>query len=361
MTSKKYTSIKLYAGPKALKSIQENGLSPQSIKVIAGASGGPKWFVLNRLDRFIFGDWLKDINHSIHLVGSSSGSWRFASLAQKNPLKAYDRLEEAYREQRYPDNPSPQFVKQRAEDMLAYILGPDGAQQILDNPYLHTNIMAVRSKRFTRSGHVAPLLAGLALTFLVNLFSRQSLGLFYERAFFYAPNERPPFFHLTDFPTQHIKLTPQNLEKALIASGAIPIVVSPVKNIVGATPGLYRDGGLLDYNFDIPFLKEEGIVLYPHFNKQLIPGWFDKSLPWRAPAKNNVDNVLLICPSDSLVETLRYQKIPDRKDYNVLDHDERIDYWNSVLKDTEVMADEFSEMIASENVSQYVEPLVGKR
>ena len=369
MISKKTSAIKLYAGPKALKSIQENGLTPQSIKVIVGASGGPKWFVLNRLDRFIFGEWLSGISHSIHLLGSSSGSWRFACFAQQNPMDAYDRLEEAYRDQRYPDKPSPQFVKQRAEEMLHYILGSDGLQHILDNPHFHTNIMAVRSKAFTRSTNRGTLLAGLALSFLANIFHRRSLGLFYERAFFHAPKEKPPFFHLNDFPTQHIKLTSDNLEKALIATGAIPLVVSPVTNISGATPGLYRDGGLLDYNFDIPFLgrddldqddlnqDQDGIVLYPHFNNQLIPGWFDKALTWRNPIRSHLDNILLICPSDELVGTLRYQKIPDRKDYKVLDHNERIDYWNSVLTETECMAEEFSEIVSSESVSQFIEPI----
>ena len=52
------------AGRKAYTIIKEKGLHPEMVKVIAGAAGGPKWLVLNHLDRYIFSTWLKtELSH----------------------------------------------------------------------------------------------------------------------------------------------------------------------------------------------------------------------------------------------------------------------------------------------------------
>ena len=115
---------------------------------------------------------------------------------------------------------------------------------------------------------------------------------------------------------------------------------------------------MLDYNFDIPFLKQDGIVLYPHFTDRLIPGWFDKTLKWRSPNRHHLDNVLLICPSDEFVAKLRYRKIPDRTDFKNLDDKERISFWQSVITETLRMGDEFSELVYRDNVADYIDPLI---
>ena len=36
-----------------------------------------------------------------------------------------------------------------------------------------------------------------------------------------------------------------------MASGSIPIVMKRVRNISCAPKGIYRDGGLIDYHFDL--------------------------------------------------------------------------------------------------------------
>ena len=65
-------------------------------------------------------------------------------------------------------------------------------------------------------------------------------------------------------PTQHVLLTKDNLRQAVLASGSIPMVLNPVENIAGAGRGLYYDGGVTDYHFDLSF-SDSGLVLYPHF------------------------------------------------------------------------------------------------
>ena len=52
-----------------MQHIAQNGLQPQDIGVAPGAAGGLKGLILRPLDRFIFGDWLAQSSHTMHLVG----------------------------------------------------------------------------------------------------------------------------------------------------------------------------------------------------------------------------------------------------------------------------------------------------
>ncbi len=52
---------------------------------------------------------------------------------------------------------------------------------------------------------------------------------------------------------------------AALATGALPYVVSGVENIPGAPPGVYRDGGLMDYQLNQDYDAPEGTIshLFP--------------------------------------------------------------------------------------------------
>jgi hypothetical protein len=51
------SSIILFAGSDARVKIAENGLNPVLFDSLVGASGGPKWFVLYELDRYLAGSF----------------------------------------------------------------------------------------------------------------------------------------------------------------------------------------------------------------------------------------------------------------------------------------------------------------
>ena len=40
----------------------------------------------------------------------------------------------------------------------------------------------------------------------------------------------------------------------------------------------------------------DGLVLYPHFQKTVIPGWLDKALKHRHRATAHLDRVVLLSP-----------------------------------------------------------------
>ena len=57
-------ALRLYAGPRARRHIEREGLGPQDIAVVPGAAGGPKGLVLGPLDRFVFGDYCPNVAHA---------------------------------------------------------------------------------------------------------------------------------------------------------------------------------------------------------------------------------------------------------------------------------------------------------
>ena len=122
--------------------------------------------------------------------------------------------------------------------------------------------------------------------------------------------DQSPFCSLNDLDTTIVPLTEENVSEAMLASGSIPFLLKGVRSVKGAPEGLYWDGGITDYHFDLPFHLIEGLVLYPHFSPVITPGWFDKKLFWRQPSSRHFDNVVLLTPSAEFTARLPGGKIP---------------------------------------------------
>ena len=348
------------AGKKAFSKIREEGLRPEMIKVIAGAAGGPKWLVLNHLDRIIFSSWFKMRTKPLFLLGSSIGAWRFAAASQNNHQKAIDRFQAEYLGQHYSSNPCPKEVTRETIRIMDGFIDDIKINEILQHPYMRLNIMAVRSKWAVSGDKKLFLASGLLAAMLFNTISRKMLGLFFERVLFYDERTIPPFWNMDGFPILKIPIKEDNLKKALLASGSIPIIMSGVDNISHAPKGTYRDGGVIDYHMDISFLdRDEGIVLYPHYTDRIIPGWLDKKLFWRKPSLSNMDNVLLVAPSEKFIERLPRKKIPDRNDFMHFKgrDDERIECWKTVIKKSERLGQEFLETVETGKIRELIKPM----
>jgi len=326
------------AGPMALEHIQQHGLRQDDIAVLVGASGGPKWFCLFGLDQYLAGEFFRGRQQPLQLLGSSAGAWRFGCFAQADPVAASQRFCDAYRTLCYAkDAGIDEITATSATVMDAVFPTQQHLQQVIDNPVFRLNFIVARSRKLNSGSGKAAQLGALTLTAAANLVSRKTLGLFYQRYLFQHPasggtNPTNSFFaDLQDLPTQRIPLTVDNLKPALLASGAIPLVISPVRHIPGAGFGHFVDGGITDYHFDWPFCNE-GLVLYPHFYPHLTPGWFDKSLGWRRAKGKNLQNMVLLCPSAAWVRSLPFGKIPDRTDFSSLSDEVRIAYWHEVTQ-----------------------------
>lgn len=350
-------ALTLYAGSSALKEINKNGLSPQSVKVLAAAAGGPKWFILYGLDRYLFGDFFSKKRDCLQTVGASAGAWRMACLAQQNPVAAIERLALNYSEETYTEKPDAAEISEHARIMLDKVLGETGADEIVKNNRVHSHFVTNRCKGLIASDNEHIQMAGLLASASCNAFSRTTLKYFFDRVVFHSQVSDRGFFNFDRFPTYYHHLSVENIRPVLLASGSIPVVLEGVKNIPGSEPGIYRDGGVTDYHFDFPFLKEKGIVLYPHFSRTILPGWFDKHLPWRKITPQNYHNVLLAVPSESFVAKLPYGKISDRSDFKNLADKERIQYFKTVLKEGEKLAEEFAQLVENGTGIDQIKPL----
>lgn len=350
-------SLTFRAGAGALASVRTHGFDISSVGTIAGASGGAKWLVLSQLDRAILSNLVPRMNNPVHLIGSSIGSWRFACYAQQDPVAAIDRLEKAYLEQTYSEKPDIHEITAKSREILNFVLGSTGVDEILSNPLFRMHVMAVRSRHVLAAENRGLLAAGLLTAAALNAVSRKSLGLFFERALFFDKRDVPPFFELVGLPIQRIEMSTANLADAVIATGSIPLVLSGVRNIAGAMPGVYRDGGVIDYHLDLPHSARERVTLFPHFYERLVPGWFDKKLKWRRPNPGNVDRTILISPSAEFVSTLPHAKIPDRSDFAKYTPDERVTAWRACVLACERLADEFNEVMVKDQLAARLQPL----
>ncbi len=345
------------AGPGALADVRRRGFAIERLGTIAGASGGAKWLVLSQLDRVMATQVLPKVSGPLHLVGSSIGAWRFACYAQADPLAAIERFEEAYLSQSYSARPDVAEITAKSREILDVLLGADGAAQIVDHPACRLHVMTVRSRRITASDRRLPLATALALAAAGNIISRRALGLFFARALFYDARDLPPFYNAPGFPLHRIPLDAHNLPQAVLASGAIPLVLAGVRNIAGAPPGTYRDGGVIDYHLDLPLSDPDRLTLFPHFFDRLVPGWFDKRLRYRRHSPDALDRTILVCPSPEFIERLPHGKVPDRRDFLDFPPAERERNWRRTVGLCRELADEFAEVLTGDELAARLQPL----
>jgi hypothetical protein len=88
-------------------------------------------------------------------------------------------------------------------------------------------------------------------------------------------------------------------------------------------------------------------VLYPHFQRQVVPGWLDKALKHRHRATAALDHMLLLAPDPQLVAALPNGKLPDRHDFMTYANDlaGRMRVWTGAAQASQQLADEFAEWL----------------
>ena len=349
-------ALRFKAGAEAYREIRAHGFDPALVQTLVGASGGAKWLVLSHLDRVLIRRFIAKRSAPLHVIGSSIGAWRFACYARRDPLAAIEHLEDAYVEQRYSARPSGAEVSARTREILAAVLGKGGVEEILSHPALHLHVVAARCRGPTASAGRHSLLAALGVAAAANALDRRLLGAFFVRTLFHDARARPPFGDPHSLATEHVVLTRENLADCIVASGAIPLVLDAVRDIAGAPPGVYRDGGIIDYHFDAELAEEGRIALYPHFYGHVTPGWFDKHWPSRRARPHSLERVLLVHPSEEFIAALPHGRLPDRHDFIRLTDAERIRSWRGVLERCCRLGEEL-EAALDGALAEHVEPL----
>lgn len=348
--------IKIIAGSEAHELINNRGFSSSMVKAVVAAAGGPKWFTTYGLVRYIIDDLLKDASADTHYIGSSVGSWQMAAATTSDPGAAIDRLQYAYANHIYTDHPDAQEITDACRGIISNMIGQE-SHNIVSGRYGRLGIFTSRGKGLLANSNKIALSMSFTFAAIAHSLKRSWLNNYIERVLF-SNTDVIPYDHLSDdLETRLAKVDVKSLHSALSASGAIPMLMKPQKNI-GPLTGTYWDGGITDYHIALPFnFGPNSIVLHPHFSPYVLAGWFDKKLPYIRHANPKLlSKVLLICPSDDFVNSLPMKKITDLKDFYYFDKDQkaRIQYWNEVSERSKELGKELKEILESDNLANHL-------
>ena len=371
-------ALHIYAGPIARQAMAQNGLQPGAIRTIPAAAGGPKGLILGALDRFIFGDWLNGSTQPVDLVGASIGAWRMATACLNQSAFGFRRLEHDYIHQHYAlapgqKRPSAAMVSELfGQNLQAFYSGR--VQEILQHPRYRLHIVTSRGRHLLNTEHGLRTPLGYFGAFVTNVVRRKAMGAWLERVVFSTPQAGGDTaacaalpFGTDDYRTRQVALSERNFNAALQASCSIPFVLKAVHNIPGAPPGAYWDGGITDYHLHLNYLPgskhainsivgdvaatgargqfdKNYLVLYPHFQKSVVPGWLDKRLKWRHHTTPHLDRMVVLAPNPEWVKTLPHGKLPDRTDFTRYGNDlaGRVKAWNTACSASTQLVDEFA-------------------
>jgi len=331
--------------------LRERGLHAQDVRVIPAAAGGPKGLILNGLDRYLFGHWLPGGPQAVHLLGASIGAWRMATACLADPATQLARMAHDYIHQEYEHAPGKPPTPRHVSEVFGAKLQEHFAgreAEVLSHPRLRLHVFTSRGRHVLHRQGRLRMPLGYMGAFLTNTVSRKAMGGWLERVVFSDARESLPL-HLHDYRTRQVPLAAQNLQRSILASCSIPFWLEAVQDIPGGPPGAYWDGGITDYHLHLDYgSMHDGLVLYPHFQKTVIPGWLDKALKHRHRATAHLDRVVLLSPRPEWIATLPNAKLPDRNDFKAYGDDlaGRVQAWSRALAESQRLADEFAQAVA---------------
>ncbi len=330
----KYLHIK--AGKNIYERLMDKGLRVEDISVFAGAAGGPKWIPLYHLDKYLMQHFLKNHEQTIDFYGTSIGAWRSLAYVLPKPVEALDRLAETYINQRYSIEPSwtevsagcYQIVEQTLNDKHEVILNPQKRRLHIGVTSASFEALQMSEKQLKRK------FLNIAIRQITR---RKSTNRLIQRVTYSNTNS---ILNDDGIAARHFPLSEENLLPALQASGAIPMIMNPVR-IDGVD---CWDGGIVDYHLDLKY-RTDGVVFQPHFFSYIKPGWFDKYTRFRFSKHHH--NTLLLYPSDEFVRLLPNQKLTETKDFYTYmnDTDKRIEVWLKAKELGRLLAEDFERLL----------------
>ncbi len=343
--------LRYLAGPRARRLLQQQGLRLGLVRAVVGPASGPKWLVLVGLDRALLDSGLLS-DGRIVLAGASAGAWRMATFTCRDPQATHRALLDGYVGQVFPRRVDHREVSATYRHLLTELFD-DETGGMLSHPVFDLAIHTARP-RFTRSRF--GVAASLAAAAVLNYTGIQATSWFFDRVLFHSNPETLA----TAFDGRVVALDRSNLVDAVLASGAVPIYLDAVRDPPGAPRGAYVDGGLTDYHLNQRYIEPgTGIVLLPHYRREVLAWWLDKRWPSRPLPADLVDDLLVVYPSADFFARLPDGRIPDREDFrDFVDHPEvRIARWRTAVSESEALGEEFLEDLESGRLPDLVEAI----
>jgi hypothetical protein len=348
------------AGEHACERIRDGGFSLDDFAGYAGPAVGPRWLIASGFDLTLLKEKSLGRLRPLTLVGASAGAWRFAAWIQPEAEKSYRQLIESYITTTYTRADKPLSIRKSLATIINKTIEGDALPFALSHRDYRLAIITARAKNLTAAGNIFLQRLGFAFSFIGNAFSRSFLPIFFERVVFYSGPKPPAFTMRPEFRGLCVPLNKTNFKSVLVATGAIPLIITGVRDIFGAPRGVYRDGGLIDYHLAGNFgTKDSDLTLLFLHQDRLIPGWLDKRLTSRKPPAHDMKNTVLVYPSEDFIATLPLGKVPDREDFvTFVDEPEtRIANWRQAVAKAEPLGEVFLELVASGRIKDVVRPL----
>jgi hypothetical protein len=354
------SNICIKAGKRAYEIIQDGGFHFDRVTTYFGPATGPRWLIASGFDLALLKNGLLGRSKAIHLVGSSAGAMRFAAWLQPEPEKSYRTLMESYIGITYKRNDTPATVLESLVNLANAYIEDDALSFALANKKYRLVIITARARNLVASELKWVQRIGIGICFLFNAINRSYIHDFAERVVFYNGPKPPHFCLRPGYRGRYIRLNEINFKYAVMASGAIPLVVAGIKDIYGAPSGVYRDGGLIDYHLTHNYAPtNEDIILFFNHQERIIPGWLDKRLSYRRPQADILDNVVMIYPTDSFIAKLPGGRVPERDDFAIFIDDPatRIKNWRRAVELAQPLGEEFLELVESKKIKDVVEKI----
>jgi hypothetical protein len=352
--------IRIKAGKNIYKIIKDGGFNFDSVSTFFGPAVGPRWLVASGFDLALLKGGFLGRSNPVNLVGSSAGAFRFAAWLQPESMECYGKLLDAYINVRYSRKDTSATVLEKITDVINEYLEDDALPFALANKKYRLTIITARARGLVAFENIWLQKLGLATCYVFNYFSRNNIYRFADRVVFYNGAKPPSFCFQPQFRGNYVQINEVNFKYAVLSSGAIPLVIKGVRDIYGAPRGIYRDGGLIDYHLTHQFAdKKNEIVLFFHHQERIIPGWLDKNIVKRVPDAETLSNVLMVFPSQSFIENLPGEKVPDRTDFVTFidDQETRIKNWRKAVELSTPLGEDFLELVESGKLKDVVEQL----
>lgn len=352
--------LRIKAGKKAYEIIKEGGLNLDAVATYYGAAVGPRWLITSGFDQTLLTRGILGRSRAVSLIGSSAGAWRFAAWVQPQAALCYRKLIDAYINTEYSLKDTPSTILEKFSRIINSYIEDDALPFALANKRYRLTVITARSRGLVASEIALLQKSSLAACYVLNLFSRNNIYTFADRVVFYNGGKPPAFCFQPQFRGKYVRISETNFKYAVMASGAIPLVVAGVKNIYGAPRGVYRDGGLIDYHLSHQYAaKENELVLFFHHQERIIPGWLDKKIKRRAPDEQTLNNVVMVFPSQSFIDRLPDGKVPDRDDVlTYMDNGKkRMENWRKAVELSAPLGEDFLELIESGKIRDVVEKM----
>jgi hypothetical protein len=303
--------------------------------------------------------FLEHNNGPVLLAGASAGAWRCLAIAARQPLEAYEMLRLGYSRNVFTRKDTPATISEAFRKNVYAYLTDEEIKHLLTNKQFRLAIHTTRSSGLGASSNKWLEASAIILSGVVNTISPTGMRIFYEKVIFFSGSE-PPDFIKNSFEGHGAPLTEENIRDAGVATGSLPYIMAGVKNVAGAPPGVYRDGGWHNYQLNEDYCPgPDGMTLFFHYQERIVPSWMDKPLPWRKPSQKMLERVLQIYPGEDFIRMLPDQRLPDRNDFvEFVDNpEERFRRWDDVAEKSEILGTQFMEDVESGRIRDLVKPL----